>query len=132
MFCTKRSLRRTNNILERCLRLVQQNYISEFERLLENANEKSADQKCIEFILIEVYTNLNGLSPDILNTIIKLRQNIYNLRNFHALESQNPRTKTFGLDSIAYRASQLWKKCSRRNKKCSLTLDLEKMKKRSL
>ena len=132
MFCTKRSLRRTNNILERCLRLVQQNYISEFERLLENANEKSAHQKCIEFILIEVYTNLNGLSPDILNTIIKLRQNIYNLRNFHALESQNPRTKTFGLDSIAYRASQLWKKCSRRNKKCSLTLDLEKMKKRSL
>ena len=132
MFCTKRSLRWTNNILERCLRLVQQNYISEFERLLENANEKSAHQKCIEFILIEVYTNLNGLSPDILNTIIKLRQNIYNLRNFHALESQNPRTKTFGLDSIAYRASQLWKKCFRRNKKCSLTLDLEKMKKRSL
>ena len=33
----------------------------------------------------------------------------YNLRNFHIFESQNPRTKKFGLDSIAYRASQLWK-----------------------
>ena len=50
-----------------------------------------------------------GLYPDIMNTIFKLRQNNYNLRNFHAFESQNPRTKKFGLGSIAHRASQLWK-----------------------
>ena len=31
----------------------------------------------------------------------------YNLRNLHEFESQNPRTKKFGLDSIVYRASQL-------------------------
>ena len=83
MFCTKRSLRRTNNIHKRRLRLIQQNYRSEFERLLENANEKSVHQKCIEFLLIEVYKYLNGLSPDIMNNIFKLRQNTYNLRNFH-------------------------------------------------
>ena len=109
MFCTKRSLRSINNIHEWCLRLIKQNYISEFERLLENAYEKSVHQKCIEFLLIEVYKYLNDLSPDIINTIFKLRQNTYNLRNFHAFESHNPRTKNFGLDSIAYRASQLWK-----------------------
>ena len=44
-----------------------------------------------------------------MNTIFKLRQNTYNLRNFHAFESQNPRTEKLGRDSIAYRASQLWK-----------------------
>ena len=59
--------------------------------------------------MIEVYKYLNGLSPDIMNDIFKLRENTYNLRNFHIFESQNPRTKKFGLDSIAYRASQLWK-----------------------
>ena len=90
-------------------RLLQQNDISEFERLLENANEKSVYQKWIEFLLIEVYKYLNGLSPDIMNTIFKLRQNTYNLRNFHAFESQNYRTKKFGLHSIVYKASQLWK-----------------------
>ena len=109
MFCTKRFLRRINNIHERSLRLIQQNYRSEFERLLENANEKLVHQKCIQLLLIEVYKYLNGLSPDIMNTIFKLRQNTYNLRNLHAFESQNPRTKKFCLDSIAYRASQLWK-----------------------
>ena len=49
--------------------------------LKENANEKSVHQKCIEFLLIEVYKYLNGLSPDIMNTIFKLKQNICNLRN---------------------------------------------------
>ena len=91
---------------ERCLCCLQQNYISEFDRLLENANEKSIQQKCIEFLVIEVYKYLNGLSLDI---SFKLGQNIYNLRNFHAFKSQNPITKKFSLDSIAYSASQLWK-----------------------
>ena len=59
--------------------------------------------------MIEVYKYLNGLSPDIMSDIFKLRENTYNLRNVHIFESQNLRTKKFGLDSIAYRASQLWK-----------------------
>ena len=109
MFCTKHSIGRINSIHERWLRLIQQNYASDFEVLLENANEKPVHQKCIELLMVEVYEYLNGLSPDIMSDIFKLRENIYNLRNFHTFESQNRRTKTFGLDSIAYRASQLWK-----------------------
>ena len=92
-----------------CLRLVQQNYRSEFEKLSENENEISGHQKCTEFLLIEVYKYLIGQSPEFMNTIFKLRQNTYKLKDFHAFESQNPRTKKFGLDSIAGRASQLLK-----------------------
>ena len=44
-----------------------------------------------------------------MSDFIKLRENTYNLRNFHIFESQNCRTKKFGLDGIAYRATQLWK-----------------------
>ena len=73
-----------------------------------NSNEKPVHQKCTELLMIEVYKYLNGLLPDIMSDIFKLRENTYNLRNFHIFESQNPRTKKFGLDSIAYRASQLW------------------------
>ena len=77
--------------------------------LLEDANEKPFHQKCIELLMIEVCKYLNSLFPDIMSDIFKLRENTCNLRNFHIFESQNPRTKKFGLDSIAYRASQLWK-----------------------
>ena len=105
MFCTKPSVGRINSIHEQCLCLIQQNYASDFEVLLENANEKPVHQKCIELLMIEVYKYLNDLSPDIMS----VWENTYNLRNFHIFESQNPRTKKFGLDSIAYKASQLWK-----------------------
>ena len=71
MLCTKHSIGRINSIHERCLRLIQQNYTSDFEVLLENANEKQVHQKCIELLMIEVYKYLNGLSPDIMNDIFK-------------------------------------------------------------
>ena len=100
---------RINSIDERCRRLIQQNYTSDFEVDLENSNEKPVRQKCIELLMIEVYKYLNGLSPDIVSDIFKLSENTYNLRNFHIFESQNPRAKTFGFGSIAYRARQLWK-----------------------
>ena len=108
MFSTKHSIGRISSIHERSLHLIQQNYTSDFEILLENSNEKPVYQKCIELLMTEVYKYLNGLSPDIMSDIFKLRENTYNLRNFHIFESQNPRTKKFGLDSIAYRASQMF------------------------
>ena len=49
MFCTKSSLCRINNIHEQCLRLIQQNYRSESERLLENANERSVNKNALNF-----------------------------------------------------------------------------------
>ena len=59
--------------------------------------------------MIEIYKCLDGLSLDIMSDIFKLRENTYNLRNFHIFESQNLKAKQFGLDIIAYRASELWK-----------------------
>ena len=51
---------------------------------------------------------LNGLSPNIMNDIFRLRENTYNLRNFHFFQTENPRSLKYGLDAIPYRASQLW------------------------
>ena len=59
--------------------------------------------------MIEAHKYLDGLSPDIMSDIFNPRENTYNLRKFYAFESQNPRAKKFGLDSIAYRVSQFWK-----------------------
>ena len=48
MFCTKHSIGRINSIHERCQRLIQQNFASDFEVLLENASEK---QVCLRSTL---------------------------------------------------------------------------------
>ena len=50
-------------------------WIRDFEILLEDANKKSMTQKCAELLMFEVYKYSNGVSPDIMNTVLKLRQN---------------------------------------------------------
>ena len=59
--------------------------------------------------MIEVYKYLNGHSPDIMHDIFKLRENMYNLRNFRIFQTENPHSLKYGLDAAPYRVSQLWK-----------------------
>ena len=105
MFCLKKALHKLNNIHERSLRFILQDYVSKFIKLLVSSNEKSIHQKCLQFLVAEVYKYLNSLSPQIMNAIFQPRINIYNLRNVHLFESQNSRTKRYGLNCIANRAS---------------------------
>ena len=72
MFCTKHCIGRINSIDERWLRLIQENYTSDFKILLENANEKPLHQKCKELLTTAVYKYLNGPSTDIMSEILKL------------------------------------------------------------
>ena len=58
--------------------------------------------------MIEVYKYLNGHSPDIMNDIFKLRENTYNLRNFHIFQTENPCSLKYGVDAILYQSAQLW------------------------
>ena len=58
--------------------------------------------------MIEVYKYLNELSPD----IFTLWKNPYNIRNISLLDTENPCSVGFGVDAIAFRASQLWQKAS--------------------
>ena len=45
---------------------------------------------------------------DIMNDIFKLRENTYNLRNFHIFQTENPCSLKYGLIAIPYRSSQRW------------------------
>ena len=58
--------------------------------------------------MIEVYKYLNGHSPDIMNYIFKLRENLCHLRNYHIFQTENSRSLKYGLNAIPYRASELW------------------------
>ena len=58
--------------------------------------------------MIEVYNYLNGHSPDMMNDIFKVRENMCNFRNFHIYQIENHRSLKYGLNAIPYRANQLW------------------------
>ena len=75
MICSKKALHRLNSIHESSLRLERQDYVSNFNTLLVNANETTMHQKCLEFFMIEVNKYLNGLLPQAVNDTCKLRKN---------------------------------------------------------
>ena len=108
MFYSKISTKKINAVLERPLRIIPNDYETPYPLLLEEAHQVTFDQRCINYLMIEVYKHLNGHSPDIMNDIFKLRKNVYKLQSFHIFQTENPRSLKYVLDSIPYRTSQLW------------------------
>ena len=60
--------------------------------------------------MIEVYKYLRGLYPELIADIFTLQKNPYNIRNIRLFDSEYPRSVRFGVDAIAFCASQLWQK----------------------
>ena len=108
VFCSKKSTKKINAVHERSLRIIRNDYESLYPLLLEEAHQITFHQQCKNYLMIEAYNYLNGHSPDIMDDIFKLRKNMYNLRNFHIFQTENPRSLKSGLDAIPCRVSQLW------------------------
>ena len=68
----------------------------------------SIHQRCINSLLTEVYKYIHGLSPEIMNEVFSTRANIYNTQQFNVFETHIPTSNRYGLNSIPYKASQLW------------------------
>ena len=92
------------------MRLVRSDYDSNFNELLEPSHEFLIHKTCINYLMIEVYRHLHGLSPELMTDICTLQKNPYNIRNIRLFGSESPQSVGFGVDAIPFRASQLWQK----------------------
>ena len=54
--------------------IVYSDQISTFEELLEGDKTFSIHRKNIQSLFIEIYNFLNGLSPDMINSVIHLKK----------------------------------------------------------
>ena len=79
-----------------------------FEDLSRSSGDISIHQRCINLLLIEVYKYIHGLSPEIMNVVFFTRANTYNTRQFNVFETHIPTSNRYRLNSIPYKANQLW------------------------
>ena len=107
MFCSRTSMNNLNNIHEKCLHLVKNDFDSNFNELLESSHELLIHKTCINYLIIEVFIYLHGLSPELMTHILTLRNYAYNIRNICLFGSENPRSVLLRVDVAAFRASQL-------------------------
>ena len=84
MFCSRTSMNKLNNIHKNCLRLVTSGYDSNFNELLESSHELSIHKTSINYLMMEVYKYLHGLSPKLMTDIFTLRKNPYNIHNIYS------------------------------------------------
>ena len=108
MFRSRTSNNMINKVHERALRVIFNDHESDFETLLLNNNDVCNHHRNIQTLLIEVFKIKKGCSPPIMGSILKGRNNTYNVRNFQEFETERKRTVYFGLETISYRSPQLW------------------------
>ena len=108
MFCSTKSTKMINAVHQRFLRIIRSDCEPLYPLLLQEAHQIIFHQRCINFLMIELYKYLNGHSPDIMNDISKSRENMYNLRNFRIFQAENPCLLKYKLDATPDHASQLW------------------------
>ena len=66
---------------------------------MKGKNEPTIHQKNLQAFMTEAYETVNGVAPPVMNSLFNFRANIYNIRNFQEIFTENRKT---------YQAPLLW------------------------
>ena len=108
IFCSRISNNTINKLHERSIRIILNDYSSDFNMLLDNSNDICNHHRNIQALLTEVLKMQNGLAPPIMKSILNKRFNAYNIRNFQTFVTERKRTPWCCLENLGYRYPQLW------------------------
>ena len=98
-----------NRLHERYLRVVYNDKISNFEKLLNKDNSVSIHHNSIHALAIEMYKVANDMSPDIMNGVFKLRNTPhYNLRHTSHFSKGPIHSVYNGTESVSYLGPRIW------------------------
>ena len=108
MFCSRQTNNMINKIHERALRIVLNDHFSDFETMLLNMNDITIHHRNIQTLMIELFKIKYDLAPPIMDSLLNRRTICYNFRNLQEFPSERKRTVFYSLETISYRAPQLW------------------------
>ena len=71
-------------------------------------NERTIHQQNINVCMKEIYKFENDLFPTLIDEMFQVCKTSYNLRHFQKIANSKKNSVKMGLETIAYRAPQLW------------------------
>ena len=89
-----------NKAHERSLRIILNDYSSDFNILLENNNDICNHHRNIQALLTESFKMKNELAPPIMESILSKRFNTYILGNFQEFATERKRTVWYGPETL--------------------------------
>lgn len=109
MFYGRQANNRINQLHERALRLVYNDFISSFEDLLERDGSFTVHHSNIQFLAIELYKVIHGFSAGIISDkFFRKNNSSYNLRSQSDFCLPVPRTEQYGKNSLQYFGPIVW------------------------
>ena len=98
-----------NKLHERALRLVYNDETSSFEELLKRDNSVKIYTRNLHYLATEMYKIKNSIASNIVQQILPMRDQPYQLRNKTCFKPFNPSTTIYGMNSIRYLGPEIWK-----------------------
>ena len=108
MFCCRRLNSLVNNFHERALRIVHDDHNSSYSELLKTKNARTIHQQSINVLMKEICKFENDLFPSLIDDMFQVRKINYDLRHFQKIANTKKNSAKMGLETISYRAPQLW------------------------
>ena len=107
MFHSRKLNNRINKIHERALRIVFNDNKSTFRELLLKDNSVTVHERNIQTLAIELYKILNGFSPEIMNQVFPLKENIkYHSQN--KFKTRNVHSVKYGINTLTHLGPKIW------------------------
>ena len=81
--------------------------ISTFTELLEKDNSVTVHERNLQTLAVELFKVVNGLSPEIMNEIFPIKENIGHCSRF-PFKTNNIRTVYYGTETISFLGPKIW------------------------
>lgn len=105
-FCSSKSLKKIEKIQERALRLLHNDFASDYTELLKISGKATMEVKRLRNLALEIFKTLNNLNPDYMKEIFSKTTNLTH-RPLDIKINQNNTTK-YGNNSLRSLGPHIW------------------------
>ena len=107
MFCQKTLYLKIEKIHQKTLGIIHQSHAT-YRDLLERNGSTSFHQRCLQFLLTEIYKSIVTTNPIFMQCFFREREAPYNLKKVVALFLPPARSTTRGENSIYFPGTLIW------------------------
>ena len=105
-FCSCKSSRKVEQIQKRCLRIILDDFTSDYETLLEKGNNSTTNLKRMKILATEIFKTIYNLNPSLMKDIFTSKINPKVRTNNLIFKGKN--TIKYGTKSLIALGPQIW------------------------